>query len=211
MSFLEELLLDPVEVRNRLQALRDIPLDEVIAKEEAPPHLMPGEDELIPAGVLFPLTEIEGQMHALFTKRPDTLRHHSGEVSFPGGRAELSDRDLVETALREAREEVALHEEDVDIYGPLVELPMISGFRVTTFVGEFPQPYEIVADPDEVEVFFTVPLIDLADPARRRVEKRRFGGVNFKVHFFDHQGHTIWGATGYMVHLLLEFLSQESK
>lgn len=209
MSFLDELLLDPIEVRSRLRELGKKPFDEVIHKEEAPPHLLKGE-ELVPAGVLVPLTEINGQMHALFTKRPDTLRHHSGEVSFPGGRAELTDRSLVETALREAREEVSLAEEDVEVYGPLLELPMISGFHVTSFVGEFPQPYEIIADPDEVEVFFTVPLVDLADPKRHRVEKRRFQGVNFQVHYYDHQGHIIWGATGYMVHLLLEFLRKGS-
>lgn len=209
MSFLEELLLDPTEVRRRLRELAKVPLNELIVSDQLPPH-MP-QEALVPAGVLFPLTEIEGQMHALFTKRPETLRHHSGEVSFPGGRAELSDQSLVETALREAKEEVSLAEEDVEIYGPLLQLPMISGFKVTTFVGEFPQPYEIVADPDEVEVFFTVPLVDLADPKRRRVEKRRFQGVNFTVHYFDHQGHTIWGATGYMVHVLLEFLRGESR
>lgn len=169
---------------------------------------IPGLDQagLTRAAVLIPLTEIEGQMVALFTKRPDSMPTHSGEISFPGGRFEASDRDLRETALREAQEEIALAREDVRLYGALLQMPTVTGFEVTTFVGEFDQPYELQPDAREIEMLFMAPLAALADPEIHRVESRKWQGLSFDLHFYDYQGHVIWGATGYMLHMLLQLV-----
>ncbi|TXD44265.1 CoA pyrophosphatase [Lujinxingia vulgaris] len=159
------------------------------------------------AAVLAPLCQVGQELHVVFTERPASMRQHSGEVSFPGGRRDPEDARLRDTALREAYEEIGLLPDDVQLYGSLVRMPTISGYEVTTFVGEFAHPYELVTNPAEIEEMFMVPLEHLADPAFQRVEKRSWDGVSYDLHFYEFEGHTIWGATGYMVSVLLDFLA----
>jgi 8-oxo-dGTP pyrophosphatase MutT (NUDIX family) len=196
-------IFEPQKIRRRLQALGDRPQ---VAFERVPGVSMEG---LTPAAVLIALTEIEGQMHAVFTKRPDTMPEHSGEVSFPGGRVEDEDESLEQTALRESQEEIALHPEAVELFGALVRMPTVTGYVVTTFVGEFKQPYELQPSPREIETLFTAPLVELAEPTRHRLESRSWNGHTFELHFYEYDGQVIWGATGYMLHTLLGFLGGE--
>ncbi len=162
--------------------------------------------DLSESAVLVPLCERDGEFHVLFTQRSHDLRSHSGEVSFPGGRREIEDDSLIETALREAHEEIALHPSDVDVFGALARIPTITGYRVTAYAGEFPSPYDLILNPDEIHLIFQAPLAELADPANHRLEEREFGGAVYPVHFFDYEGHVIWGATGFLLHVLLEYL-----
>ncbi len=161
---------------------------------------------LSPAGVLIPMVEVRGETRLVFTLRPETMPKHSGEVSFPGGRREEGDGDLLATALRESREEIGLEPEDVEIFGNLVTMPTVTGYEITAYVGEFPWPYELRPNPREIDELFDVPLKALADPTRQRMEERQWNGQSYRLHFYDYEGHVIWGATGYMVHLLLEYL-----
>ncbi len=193
----------PEVVRQRLRELGDRPR---VAFERVPGISMEG---LTPAAVLIALTEIEDQMHAVFTKRPDTMPEHSGEVSFPGGRVEEEDESLEQTALRETQEEIALEPEAVELYGALVRMPTITGYVVTTFVGEFEQPYELRPSPREIDTLFTAPLEILADPSSHRLESRSWNGHTFELHFYDYDGQVIWGATGYMLNILLAYLRGE--
>lgn len=158
------------------------------------------------AAVLAPLTEIDGQICAVFTKRPDTMAEHSGEISFPGGRIEAGDNNLLETALRETHEEIALSPDDVTVYGNLVRMPTVTGYDVTTFVGEFDPRCTLEPNPREIEELFMAPLVELADPSCHRIEARQWREHTFDLHFYDYQDHLIWGATGYMLYELLEFL-----
>jgi 8-oxo-dGTP pyrophosphatase MutT (NUDIX family) len=160
--------------------------------------------ELHRSAVLIPVTEVDGALEMLFTHRSEDLDRHSGEVSFPGGREEGDDNTLVETALREAHEEVGLQPGDVDVYGALTEMPTVTGFQVTAYVGEFPQPYELVADSGEIETIFQARLQRLADPSLHRLEEREYGGNVFPVHFFEYGDHTIWGATGWLLYIFLD-------
>lgn len=162
--------------------------------------------DLQDAAVLIPLTSQHGAFTPLFTHRSEDLEKHSGEVSFPGGRVESEDNTLVETALRETYEEVGLTPSDVEVYGALTEMPTVTGYRITAFVGEYPHPYELVPSPDEIASIFEAPLRRLADPGLHRVERREWDGQTFPVHFFDYEDHTIWGATGWLLHTLLDFL-----
>jgi 8-oxo-dGTP pyrophosphatase MutT (NUDIX family) len=162
--------------------------------------------DLSESAVLIPLTERDGELHVLFTQRSHELRTHSGEVSFPGGRREPEDDSLTETALREAYEEIALVPGDVEVFGALTRIPTITGFQVTAFVGEYPSPYEIILNPDEIHLIFVAPLRELADPAIHRLERREFDGEIYPVHFFDWNGHVIWGATGFLLATLLDYL-----
>lgn len=169
---------------------------------------IPGVDPemLTPAAVLIALCEVEGRMCTVFTKRPETMPEHSGEVSFPGGRLEEGDRDLCDTALRETEEEIGLAADDVTVYGAFLDMPTVTGYHITAYVGEFDYPYEFEPSPREIDALFVAPLMDLADPERHRIEKRSWGEQTFDIHFFDYKDHVIWGATGHMLDELLRWL-----
>ncbi|MFB6262352.1 MAG: CoA pyrophosphatase [Bradymonadaceae bacterium] len=196
-------VLDPERIRARLRQLGDEPRASWRGSEDFP------VEELTDASVLGPLTEIDGEFYLLFTHRSDELDNHSSEVSFPGGRPEEEDRDRLETALREAEEEVGLAPEDVEVYGALVELPTVTGFRMRAYVGEFDQPYELDDSSPEIQEIFLAPLSHLADPAHHRIEQREYGGRTFPVHFYEYGDQTIWGATGFLLYTLLDYLELE--
>lgn len=191
---------DPEAVRSKLRQLGETPRHRY--------RDLPNTEHILftQAAVLVPLTEIEDELHVVFTRRSKAMREHSGEVSFPGGRVDEGDFNLIHTALRESHEEINLAPEAVHIYGALVQMPTITGYDVTTFIGEFPQPYELLANPREIAAIFSVPLSRLADEAIHRWEEREYAGVVYPLHFYEVEDQVIWGATGYMVHLFLEYL-----
>lgn len=194
--------LSPKEVRRRLATLGDQP--------QLSYGRIPGVDPsmLTPSAVLIPLCEVEGRMSAVFTKRPDTMPEHSGEVSFPGGRVEEDDEDLSQTALRETEEEIGLSTQDVELYGALLEMPTVTGYQITAYVGEFSHPYDFEPNPGEIEALFVAPLEELADPKNHRVERRSWGEHTFDIHYFDYEEYVIWGATGHMLDVLLGWLGE---
>jgi 8-oxo-dGTP pyrophosphatase MutT (NUDIX family) len=191
---------DPARVRRRLGELTREPLDRWHGRDDFQ------QLELEEAGVLMPLTVRDGEFYLVFTHRSDELENHSGEVSFPGGRTEPEDNTLVETALRESHEEIALHPGDVEVFGALTELPTVTGYRIVSYAGEFESPCELIASPREIESIFVAPLSELADPAIHRLERREFNDETYPVHFYDYDGHVIWGATGFLLYSLLGYL-----
>jgi 8-oxo-dGTP pyrophosphatase MutT (NUDIX family) len=146
------------------------------------------------AGVLVPLYESDGEMHAVFTKRRDDLRRHPGEISFPGGRPEDEDRDLSETALREAEEEIGLPRGDVEIVGALQPTPTIAtGYSVYPFVGLIAPGHEWELSPGEVAAVIELSLPALrAGYARRRLIRR---GLPIRTDTYVVGDDLIWGAT----------------
>lgn len=194
--------MKPEDVRERLRRLSDEPLFR-IREFKGLEELFP---ELRPAAVLVPLTEVSGELDVVLTKRSEELRKHSGEVSFPGGRQDPEDAHLVQTALRETYEEIAILPEDVFVYGALMTMPTVTGYDVTVYVGEFPQPYELVPNPAEIDTIIQAPLTRLMDDSIYRTEEREWSGFRFPMHYYDYGGHTVWGATAYMLHTLLEYL-----
>lgn len=196
--------VDPDEVRSRLADLTIArpKLDLTEFRREWLP-----DDDLTDAAVLIPLTQDEsGVLQIVLTQRAASLRKHSGEMSFPGGRRDPEDDDLVATALRETHEEIDLLPADVTIYGSLMQMPTVTGYEVTVFVGEFPSPYELVPNPAEIDELVVAPLERLADPAIHRRELREWEGKEFPIHFFDYGPSEIWGATGFMLDTLLHYL-----
>jgi 8-oxo-dGTP pyrophosphatase MutT (NUDIX family) len=145
----------------------------------------------------------------VYTVRKGNLQDHAGQISFPGGGVEPGDRSPVETALREASEEVDLRPDLVEVIGELEELYIPpSGFRVSPVVGLLPPEAELVLAPDEVEEIFTVPLRDLMAPETHRRVLWRRDGRDYEVPVFAVGSgagpeREIWGATAAMTAALL--------
>lgn len=156
------------------------------------------------AAVLVPLTVRAGVPVVIVTRRPDTLRRHAGQISFPGGVRDPQDMTPLHTALRELEEEVGVRSEQVQILGMLDEIPTITEFRVVPFVGRVEPETVFHPNPAEIAEVIEVPLSALLEPARQRVEKRFIRGAERDIYFFEYAGHTIWGATARIVRNLLD-------
>ncbi|MDR2452705.1 MAG: CoA pyrophosphatase [Candidatus Accumulibacter sp.] len=151
--------------------------------------------ESVAAAVLFPIVLRENEPTVLLTRRTEHLRDHAGQISFPGGRVEAGDASPVDTALREAREEIGLESRHVEIAGFLPEYRTATGYRITPVVGFLTPPFATRPDPCEVAEIFEAPLAFLLDPANHRRYSRAYRGRT--RHFFavPYGRHFIWGAT----------------
>jgi 8-oxo-dGTP pyrophosphatase MutT (NUDIX family) len=159
----------------------------------APEHLPPGGFGV--AAVLVPLHETAGVVSVLLTLRRKDLKHHGGQISFPGGRVEPGEAPQA-AALREAQEEVGLEPRHAVVLGQLSETVVLqSAFRLTPWVASVPYPYPYAAAPREVEAIWHVPLPALVAPGVHRTERRSAYGMDVDVHYYDVEGRTIWGAT----------------
>jgi 8-oxo-dGTP pyrophosphatase MutT (NUDIX family) len=159
---------------------------------------------LAEAAVLVPVFSKDGAPHVLMTRRRDDLRLHPGQISFPGGRVEPRDPDALAAALREAHEEIGLAPGDVEVVGRLGEaLVVLSGFRLTPWVGVVPYPYPYVVQPDEVAGLIELSVSDLLAPGAHRTGKREAFGMVHEVHYFEVGGHVVWGASALVLHELL--------
>ncbi|PLY00808.1 MAG: CoA pyrophosphatase [Desulfuromonas sp.] len=157
-----------------------------------------------PAAVLLPLFEREGEPHLVFIRRTEEVRHHQGEISFPGGAREAVDESLKATALREADEEIGLKAKDVTLLGRLDDFESIHGYHVVPYVGCFEAPYSFQPDPRETAEMIEVPLARLRDPAIFRVEDWTHQGRQVPVCFYSIDEHEIWGLTAEILRQFLE-------
>jgi len=174
---------------------------------ERRPRVPPSGADSRRAAVLVPvLLEPEGA-RLVYTVRKDHLADHAGQISFPGGSLDPGDNSLLETALREAEEEIDLNSGLVEVIGELEEMYIPpSNFRVSPFVGLLPPEAELVIAPDEVEEIFTVSLDELMSPRTFRKALLRRDGRDYKVPVFAVEGpprRNIWGATAAMTAALL--------
>ncbi len=158
------------------------------------------------ASVLAPFFEKQGEPHLLFLKRPEGDYRHAGQIAFPGGKRDAGESAL-DCALREAQEEVGLAPSDVEVFGALDEYDtVVTGFRISPFVGLMPYPYELRPAPREVERLLEVPLRALLDPAVFHCEQREAFGRLLAVHYYSVGSDLIWGVTGGILTPLLEMV-----
>ncbi len=186
----------PDDLRSRLRT----------ALEAAPaPEPEPG-DRL--AAVLALLIE-RPEPALLFTKRSEALPRHPGEVSFPGGLLEQGDADLARTALRETEEEIGLDPSLPEVLGALPPVhTTVSGILVVPFVGMLEVAPALTVSDGEIDEVLTV-LVERLMEAETEVEWERPDGRRWTGWVYETHGHTIWGATGRMLHDLLEILRKE--
>ncbi len=159
------------------------------------------------AAVLLPLYGWPDEPGLVFTERRADLRRHAGEISFPGGRKDKADADLVATALREAQEEIGLDPAAVELGDALPPTnTFVTGYRVHPFVGHIPHPAELNLEPNpaEVETVLTFSL----DTLRKSYEIRRLVRRGLPIHTptYEVEGHLIWGATARILGDLLDRL-----
>ena len=154
---------------------------------------------LHPAAVLVGLIERQHGLQVLLTRRPETMRHHAGQISFPGGRIEATDVDPVAAALREAQEEVGLARNLARPLGYLDPLATITGFHVYPVVAMISAEFFAIRDPSEVDEVFEVPLAFLLDPDQVRHLEVDYRGSKRRLVEFRYQDYRIWGATAAML------------
>jgi 8-oxo-dGTP pyrophosphatase MutT (NUDIX family) len=196
-----ELVADGV---NSLQShlLRQVPVLPLVPTRsdfDLNPELRPTQPrDLAPAAVLMPIVA-RAEPSVLFTRRTEHLSRHAGQVSFPGGRAHAEDKSLIETALRETREETGIPAEFISIAGFLEPYETGTGYAILPVVGLLREGYTLVPDPNEVAEIFHVPLGFLLDPANRERRTGEWQGRKREFYAFHYNGHYIWGATAAML------------
>jgi 8-oxo-dGTP pyrophosphatase MutT (NUDIX family) len=157
------------------------------------------------AAVLVPLYLDREEVHVVFTRRQEELRRHAGEISFPGGRREEGEGDLRATALREAREEIGLPVEAVEIVGALQPTPTLAtGYAVYPFVGLIESGREWVPNVAEVSAVIELSAGELASGYGRRRLMRQ--GIPIRTDTYVVGDHLIWGATARILADLLDRL-----
>lgn len=167
-----------------------------------PETVLPEGRKLRPAGVLIAVTVYEDVPQLLLTKRSSALKHHPGQIAFPGGKQEDSDGSVVAAALREAREEIGLPEHLPKVLGEMPAHETVTGFYVTPVIAVVEQPFTPRAEPGEVDEVFSVPLAHVTNPANYIVESRRWRGSRRYYFTVPYGPYYIWGATARMLRAL---------
>ncbi len=193
------------EIRQRFAgtAMPQDPLDVVVPPPRWPRALQDMlTRNLAAAAVLIPIIQRQESLSVLLTERSPDLKHHAGQISFPGGRMDPDDADICATALRETQEEVGIDPADVEIIGYLDPNPTVTGYAVTPVVALVELRRELSIDPVEVKSAFEVPLPFLLDEDNQEYSEREFEGVMVPIAEFNYGQYRIWGATAGM---LIEF------
>ena len=158
------------------------------------------------ASVLIALVQRPEGLSLVLTQRNADLTDHPGQISFPGGRAEAYDASPVETALREAEEEIGLDRTHVEVIGSLPDYYTGTGYRVTPVVALVTPPFTLQADPGEVEEIFEVPLAFLMDGLHHQRLSVELPSGRRSFYAMPYGTYYIWGATAGMLRNLFHFL-----
>lgn len=167
-----------------------------------PPMDLPKNRVLRPAAVLIAVQQIAEVPHVILTQRASTLKHHAGQVAFPGGKRDESDENIEHTALREADEEIGLRPENVQIIGQMPTHETVTGFSITPVIGLVRDCFVPILDQNEVAEIFTCPLNHVTDRNRYLIQSRRWGGQPRHYYTVPYGPYYIWGATARILRAL---------
>ena len=150
---------------------------------------------LVPAAVLLALYEFDGDLRVILQKRSQDVEHHKGEISFPGGMVDPSDETYLDTALREAHEEMGILPDDVRVLGRLDDMPTSSNFMISAYVGAIPSPYIFTPSDTEVADVLMPSVVYLRNDESVREEARIEGDDVDTMPCYVFDGHVVYGAT----------------
>ncbi|MEM0949227.1 MAG: CoA pyrophosphatase [Pseudomonadota bacterium] len=165
--------------------------------------LPPGR-KLRPAAVLIGVRAHAGRAEVVLTKRSSRLKHHPGQIAFPGGKVDESDDGPVAAALREAEEEIGLPRRAVEVLGTMPPHETVTGFQVTPVLGWISERFDPLPEAGEVAEVFDVPLAHVTDPAQFIVEGRHWRGQRRNYYAVPWGPYYIWGATARMLRALAD-------
>lgn len=160
-----------------------------------PDVVLPAGRKLRPAGVLVPVIAGAAGAEVLLTKRSSRLKHHPGQIAFPGGKQDEGDADVTAAALREAEEEVGLPRGHVEVLGTLPTHETVTGFLVTPVIGWIDRDFDVQPEPGEVAEVFRVPLAHVTNVALFTIQSRRWRGTRRHYYTVPFGPYYIWGAT----------------
>ena len=170
------------------------------------------DEKLKLSAVLIPVFCKEGEYHIMFTKRSEQVDLHKGQFCFPGGTRDSGDSTLLETALREAKEEIGLEAGDVEILGEVDDCPTLSsGYIISPFVAFIPYPYPFTIDNKEVEEILSIPLSILIDESNLRQDYYPSEYRAVPGYAYEYNGKIVWGATARIVKQFMELLRSETE
>jgi 8-oxo-dGTP pyrophosphatase MutT (NUDIX family) len=170
----------------------------------------PGEDARV-AAVLILLYPFNNSIYTVFMQRHNYDGVHGGQISFPGGKMENADKDLIETALREVNEETGVDPKTISIIGTLTPLFIpVSNMLVTPVVGWSAKKPDYIEQPEEVVFLFDADIKRLLEPSILKTKPMQIRGESINVKYFDYDGNVIWGATAMMLHELLTIIRKEN-
>ena len=197
--------------RARARLSLELPTETIEARLSGDHVLGPGRP-VLPQGphkaaaVLIPVVNHAAEATVLLTRRVDTLRAHSGQIAFPGGRIDPGDESAAAAAMREAQEEVGLHACHITPIGYLDAYLTGTGYRVVPTVAVVEPPFRLTLNPTEVADAFEVPLAFLMEPGNHQRHSREFGGTLRSFYAMPYAERYIWGATAGMLRQLYERL-----
>jgi len=169
-------------------------------------HMFAAREDRRDAAVLVPVIDRVGGATVLFTKRSEALPTHAGQISFPGGKMDPGDANIMETAFRETKEEIGLDADFIDPVGFMEDYVTGSGFQIAPLVAVISEGFEITPDYNEVDEVFEVPLSFLMNSRNHEIHSREWRGAQRLFYAMPYEERFIWGATAGMLRSLYESL-----
>ncbi len=163
------------------------------------------------AAVLIPLFFKDGEAHLLFTKRTESLPHHKGQISFPGGKFDSADKNLEKTAIRETCEEIGLKKDDINILGKTDKFLTNTHFLVQPYFGSFPYPYDFKINTGEIDRLIEVPILHLLNEDFFNIKFISYNDQLWPIHYYHYNSDVIWGVTGFLLSNFLNIIFDLNK
>jgi 8-oxo-dGTP pyrophosphatase MutT (NUDIX family) len=160
-----------------------------------PDMLFDQKSNFLEASVLIPVLTFKEDLEILLTKRSVNLRVHPGQIAFPGGKKEQCDNNPMETALREAEEEIGLKTSHVEVISSLPTHKTATGFTIKPYIGLVKEPFKKTLQRGEVDEVFTVPFDHILDEKNFTIQRRKWNGAERRYYIVPFGPYYIWGAT----------------